>query len=74
MTAILVLENHRCDEACHSARRKECNCICEGAFHGIGYNAAVSKLADEMDEWAEEFEVNIDPPTRVEVKLLDLLR
>lgn len=31
----------RCDGRCHEAEGPECNCVCGGAFHGVGSKIAV---------------------------------
>lgn len=38
MTVLLEAQNkrRRCDATCHHAKGEKCNCICKGAFHGIG--------------------------------------
>lgn len=44
-TIITVYDNHgevgRCDARCHEARSFDCNCVCGGAFHGVGTKIAV---------------------------------
>ena len=31
----------RCDARCHDAKREECECICGGMNHGVGYAKAI---------------------------------
>jgi hypothetical protein len=31
----------RCDAKCHEAKGDDCNCICGGAFHGVGSRIAL---------------------------------
>ena len=32
----------RCDARCHDAKEPECSCMCQGRYHGIGQEQAVS--------------------------------
>lgn len=43
MASILVKAKRRCDANCYGAHgpAEECECICGGANHGKGYEAAV---------------------------------
>jgi len=40
----------RCDAKCHEAEGPECECVCGGAFHGVG-----TKIAKE-----HRFDITID--------------
>jgi len=65
MTTITVYCNGvavgRCDARCHEAKNAECNCICGGAYHGVGTKAAIE---DRFDLSAEEILKDLDilPP------------
>ena len=39
----------RCDAKCHDAARAECDCICGGANHGVGYEQAVENTSDMVE-------------------------
>lgn len=40
MSTLLSDADNRCDEKCYDAAGAECNCICGGANHGVGYESA----------------------------------
>lgn len=53
MTTIKVVNSNgmvgRCDARCHEAKTPDCHCICGGAFHGIGSEAAREDRFDLTD-------------------------
>jgi len=44
----------RCDATCHEAAGEDCNCICGGAFHGVGGRIAVEDRDTLTDEEIRE--------------------
>lgn len=49
MTTLIYAEgavNGRCDAKCYDATSADCNCICGGKNHGVGYHVAVDYTRD----------------------------
>lgn len=40
----------RCDAKCHEAKEPDCDCICGGAFHGVGSKVACEDWDTLTDE------------------------
>ncbi|KPK75268.1 MAG: hypothetical protein AMJ79_11820 [Phycisphaerae bacterium SM23_30] len=54
MTTLIAVYNSdglvgRCDEKCHNAKEPDCDCICGGANHGVGFKQA-QKNTKKMTE------------------------
>lgn len=51
MTTTIISTNNngsrRCDTNCHNATSIKCQCICDGAFHGVG-SENIPELLDEI--------------------------
>jgi hypothetical protein len=45
-----------------------CHCVCGGANHGIGLDAAIKNVKEHGDEMAKEFETE-NPGSEVEIKI-----
>lgn len=58
MTTLIAAYNSegctgRCDARCHQATSPDCDCICGGRNHGVGYAKAVANtraMAEQMIE------------------------
>ena len=46
MTTLLLAGGQRCTAACYNATRPECDCVCEGRCHGVGWARAVELAPD----------------------------
>ena len=53
----------RCDANCYNAKDIECDCICGGKNHGVGYKRALENTTRYSKNWIERYakEHNIDP-------------
>lgn len=45
----------RCDAKCYDAQHARCECVCGGANHGQGREAAMRNTRDLAWEWAEAY-------------------
>lgn len=49
----------RCDARCYNAHGPNCNCVCRGRHHGVGFDDALEQVVDhevgiDLSEWADE--------------------
>jgi hypothetical protein len=49
MTTALSSNHRRCDAKCHNAEGSECNCICGGRNHGVGFTQAVANNREFLE-------------------------
>jgi hypothetical protein len=53
MTTVLAYESggakRRCDARCHNAVHDDCNCICDGKNHGVGFQQAIVNIQEDLD-------------------------
>ena len=40
----------RCDARCYEAKGPDCNCCCEGRFHGMGFARALELYLERAEE------------------------
>ena len=45
----------RCDARCYDALGPDCHCICGGANHGKGLNAAIENTAAQANEFISNY-------------------
>lgn len=49
MSTLLTLGSRRCDLTCHGATGdRECGCVCGGAYHGLGPDAALATFERDV--------------------------
>ena len=60
MTTLIAVYNSsgcigRCDAKCYDAQSADCDCICGGANHGAGQEAAIDNTRDMAEQWLEDY-------------------
>lgn len=45
----------RCDAKCYNATHPDCDCICGGANHGVGFKLAIENTERYVDDWIEVY-------------------
>lgn len=45
----------KCDANCYNATHQDCDCVCGGKNHGVGYKKAVENTIKYADEWIEKY-------------------
>lgn len=49
----------RCDARCYNAITTQCDCICGGVNHGIGYRLALAETKLRMEEFSKREDVKL---------------
>ena len=62
-------EQGRCDAKCYDAWGPECHCICQGANHGIGRQAAIDNTRELAQSWIEQARAAGQDVTTIELAL-----
>ena len=65
MTVLLTFEcqdgkSRSCNSRCYNAKTHACQCICRGANHGQGFQAAIRETHAHAPEWLAAW--NLDSP------------
>lgn len=59
MTLIAVYNSDgcvgRCDAKCYNANHPHCDCICGGANHGAGKQAAIDNTRELSQRWIDDW-------------------
>ncbi len=45
----------RCDANCFNAVHQDCECICQGANHGVGEALAIKQTAKRAEKWIADY-------------------
>lgn len=57
----------RCDAKCYSATHEDCDCICGGVNHGVGFQKAQENTQEMCEEWIADYQATHPDAARFDV-------
>jgi hypothetical protein len=74
MTTLIAVYNSegcagQCDAKCYNAWGPECHCICQGANHGLGRQAAIDNTRELAESWLEQARADGQDITHAEMAI-----
>lgn len=58
-------KSRRCDARCYNAKNRKCTCVCGGANHGVGLQAAIRYTEGLAECYFEQIADPENPPVRI---------